>query len=113
MPMEPDLIEMMNDTVVVYPFVSYSAHGAPSYSGTGTTHPVRFENRFQMIKGSDGRDIVARGKLILGPSSTGGLPRMTVQSKVVDISTTAGYKLLWVQEQPDQDGDYYVAAYFG
>ena len=112
MTLDADLTELMWDRAKHQAFTKYDAYGAPTYSAVTTTHPVRVENKFRLLKHKDGRDILAQGRIYFAPSSTGGFPGVTVQSKVT-LSDGTHPRIVLATKEPDDEGTYYECAYFG
>ncbi len=65
------LAARLNSTVTLKTRTGYNVVGDPTYAA-GVTHPARVEHRHQMVVGPTGEDVLARGRVILGPSSSGG-----------------------------------------
>lgn len=112
MALESDLQAMMFERVQVYPFTGYDAYGAPSYSATATTHPARVSLRSKAIKDRLGRDVIAQSRVYIGPSSTGGLPDLDVEDRLVLPDGSNG-SILMVDKLDDEVAAHHVVAYCG
>lgn len=60
----PAVRRLMTESVDIDAFLSRDAYGSPSYAST-ITAPARIEYRTQVIRGRDGRDVVARATVYL------------------------------------------------
>jgi hypothetical protein len=84
--MDPELAEMLTQTITVEPFASEDARGKPSY-GAPTSYRCRRVDRTTVVRTTDGREIVSRGFLIVAPPATiGEKDRLTLDNgRVVPI----------------------------
>jgi hypothetical protein len=72
----------MDQTCTRKAFTGYSAGSAPSYSTTATTYPCRVDEDGRVVVGADGREIFARGYVIVAQSATGGAPAFGLQDQI-------------------------------
>lgn len=91
------------------PFVREDAYGGTGVFGTATTHPCRVTYKSRLLKGADGRDILTTSRIYFGPSSTGGLPGLTVRSRVT-LSDGGVPRIVSVGKYHDDEGPYYEVA---
>lgn len=113
MSLERDLLDLLIDTAVVYAWTGDNAYNQPTWAATGTTHPCRIDRQQRMVTKRDGMQGVSTSVVYLGPSSTGGYPGLTVQSRLV-LSDGTIPDLLMIEQNNDEDGTmYYEAAHCG
>lgn len=60
---------MMADSVTIYAWTGKSVSGAPTYSGTGTSYVCYISMKNHKIIGNDGKEILAKGRVILGSNA--------------------------------------------
>lgn len=68
-----DWLDMMADTVTVYAWTGKSVSGAPTYSGSGTSYPCYISMINHKIVTNDGKEILAKGRVILGSAAVIGV----------------------------------------
>lgn len=71
-------LDMMSDTVDVYPYLSQSVSGVPTYASLPTTYPAYIEMKNHRVIDAIGREVMAKGKVFLGVPAV-----IDVRSKVV------------------------------
>jgi len=102
--------DMMADTITVYPFVSRSVSGAPTYSTTGTTYKAYIHMKNHLVVTRDGKTATARGYIILGSNAVIG-----IEDKIVlpsDYRPTEP-PLLDVNVEPDEAGNHHTKLEIG
>ena len=114
MTLDLGLRDCMLDTVSVASFASQDAYGGRSH-GTAVTYPCRVEHKQTLVRGVDGRNTVAASKVLIGPTSTGGYPGLTVQDKLLINGGTDAPPILAVGRMGDgiSTGTYYEVAFLG
>ena len=90
-------------SLVRYAYSGRGFTGDPSFAASGSTYPCRVEGKQHLVKGGDGRDVLARTIVYVSPTSTGGTPSIGLQDKVV-LPDTSVAKLLAVDTLRDLDG---------
>lgn len=112
MTLDPELAALMTQSVVIQRWVSDDAYGAPQYGATATTFPCRIVRKHQLVLDQQGRQVVSRSVVYIGPSSTG-TPNLTERDKIT-LSDGSQADLLSVQKHVDADGtDHHEVAYCG
>ena len=71
--MDPAFLEMMPDTIVFTPPSAVDKYGKKTFSGTTISIRAHIQNSVEMIKDSEGRDVLAMGKAYLY-----GVPNITL-----------------------------------
>ena len=82
-----DWLDFMPDTVLVYPYSSVGAGGQPSYSATAYSISARIEIGNRIVRDGNGKEVVARGLVILGTVKQGsalGTPGAIYTPNVLD-----------------------------
>jgi hypothetical protein len=93
----------LSQTATRNAFAGYNSRGDASFSTTATTFPVRVAGDQRLVKGPDGRDVLARTAVYVGPSSTGGTPSFTVQDRITLPDDTTP-PIVNVETYPEVDG---------
>ena len=105
-----DWLDMMPDTVTIYPFVSRSASAQPVYSVTGTSYPARVEMRNQMTLDKQGREVMARGRVYLGSNAViGNEDKIVLPTEYVPRNPP----IIAVNIQPDESGNHHTVLFIG
>lgn len=103
-------LDMMADTVTVYPFASRSVAGVPTYSTTGTTYPAYIRMKNKLIVDKGGREILARGYVILGSNAVVGTEdKIVLPSDYVPVNPP----ILGVDISPDENGNHHTTVWIG
>lgn len=71
-----------DQTVTVQARSGTNAYGDPSYSTASASHKARVEGVQRLVKGPDGRDILATTRVFVGCTTAGVVPTVTMESKV-------------------------------
>lgn len=107
-----DWIDFMPDTVTIQAFTGYDGTGQakPTYSSTLATYPCRVELKNHLVIDHLGREIMARGRVIMGTAVVVGM-----QDK---ITLPAGYiplnpPLISVNVVPDENGNHHTTLEIG
>lgn len=78
------LQQRLTQTVTKHPFNGTNAFGDESYStAAAVTYRARVEGLDVETVQVDGREVVARGRVIIGPTSTGGTPSLDLKDKLI------------------------------
>lgn len=101
-----------DQTVTRNAFASYNTRGDRSYSTMANTYVARVEGVQDLVKGPDGRDVIARTRVFVGPTSTGGVPAFTVQDKITLPDNTTP-NILNVATLRDRSGVNHQVVYLG
>jgi len=72
----------MDQTVTVKAHSGYNSVGDVQFSTASASHKARVEKVQRMVKGPDGRDVLATTRVFVGCTTAGVAPTITVQSKV-------------------------------
>ena len=72
----------MDQTVTVSVHSGMNTYGDPQYSTGTASHKARVEGTQRLVKGPDGRDVMARTVVYVGYTTAGVAPTITVQSKL-------------------------------
>ena len=72
----------LNDTCVRKTFTGTNAYGDATYSTTPATFQCRNEEKLHMVVGSNGKDVLARGFLVVGPTTGGTNPTVEPQDLI-------------------------------
>ena len=73
----------MDQTVTVYAHRGYNSVGDVQFSTASASHKARVEKVQRLVKGPDGRDVIATTRVCVGYTTAGVAPTVTVQSKLV------------------------------
>ena len=105
-----EFLDFMPDTVTIYPWTGQSVSGVPSYSGSGTSYPCHIELKNHLIVDAQGREVLARGRVILGTSTVIGIKdKIVLPSEYIPISPP----MLAVNVMPDEGGNHHVTIEIG
>jgi len=99
-------------TLTRYAYSGRLFTGDPSFSTSATTYPCRVEGKQHLVKGGDGRDVLASMVVYVAPTSTGGIPVIALQDKIV-LPDTSVAKLLAVDTLRDLDGVSHLVLHVG
>jgi len=102
----------LNQTVTVAAYAGNNAYGDASYASSATTYVARVEGKQHEVVDTRGQDVLARGMVFIGPTSTGGLPAVKVQDKVTLPDGTTP-PLLAVDTVRDRDGVNHQVLHYG
>jgi hypothetical protein len=102
----------LNQTITVNAFASRNLVGDPTYSTSATTYTAREEQRHHQTVGPDGRDVLSRGLIYVGLSSTGGTPSIKVNDKVTAPDNTIR-PLVNVETLRDRTGIHHQILHYG
>ena len=103
---------LMKQSVTIASTDSYNAVGDKTYN-TGKSYKARVVYGQHQVVDTNGRDVTAAGKTWVGLSSTGGLPSVTVNSKITlpDDSTPP---IINISRYPDETGsNHHEVVHFG
>lgn len=100
-------LELMPSTVTLYPQASRDAYGKQTFSGSGTTVRCRVVPTNDVIRDSNGREVVASGRVLCY-----GTPTVTVDSRLV-LPDGSDAVVIAVQVQNDEDGPHHTVVTFG
>lgn len=76
------LQKRFEQTVTVKAHAGYNSRGDMTFATSASTHKARWDGKQHLVKGPDGRDVMAQGTLYVGPTSTGGAPALTVNAEL-------------------------------
>ena len=99
-------------TLTRYAYSRRMFSGDPVYATSATTYPCRVEGKQHLVKGGDGRDVLARTVVYVAPTSTGGIPVIALQDKIV-LPDTSVAKLLAIDTLRDLDGVSHIVLHCG
>ena len=103
-------LDMMADTVTITPWTSQDVTGKPVYGGTPVTYPAYVEMKNHLIVDAQGREILAKGRVILGTTAVISVKdKITLPSDYVPQSPP----ILAVNLQPDEHGTHHVTIEIG
>lgn len=109
--LDPELMDLMTDTVTVTPWTSDDAYGAPQYAATGTTYPARVEYRAQLVVNRQGREVVSNTTVYFGHNSAGAFPGLTTRDRLTLPDATSP-EILSIKRLTDETGlTHHEAAY--
>lgn len=105
-----EFLDLMSDTVTVYPFTSFASGAGATYSGTGTAYVCHINMKNHMIVTHDGREIMARGRIVFGSVAVIG-----VKDKVVLPAeyTPVSPPILAVNISNDENGNHHTTIEIG
>lgn len=104
MTVETEFGDLMNQTVVVTPGTTGADfYGGPT-AGTASTYKAYVESVQHLVKDQLGRDVMAKTRIYVGQTSTGGLPAVKL-GDIVSISAGHNPKLLAVDTFWDEFGN--------
>ncbi len=105
-----DFLDFMPDSVTIYAWVSQSVSGVPTYSGTGTAYPCRIELKNHLVIDQQGREVMARGRVILGSAAVIGFKdKITLPSEYVPTNPP----IIAVNVVPDEIGNHHTTIEIG
>ena len=101
---------VMNQTVTITKLSTSASsgrdfYGAPSYQSVTTTHRARYVASQHKTVDSQGREVLSRGKVWIGETSTGGVPSMGPKDKLTLPGSTTVTPLLNIETFPDDAGN--------
>lgn len=79
MALDAAFLDMMPNTVVVYPKASLDQYGKRSFSATGASYRCRVQDSDDLIRTDDGREVVISGRVYLYGAPT----TITTDSRIV------------------------------
>lgn len=107
-----DFLDMMSDVVTFYPRTGRDGQGKAVYSPTPSASnvPCRVQMKNHLTVDAKGREVTARGKIILGSTFT-----PDVEDKIV---LPSGYSptsppMIAVNPEPDESGAHHVVIEIG
>jgi hypothetical protein len=111
--LEPELLELMTETVSIRTWIAQTPSGAPSYNPVAQTFPARIQLKSTMVRLKDGREVVARGLAYLAIASLADVP-----SDADELTLPAGYDpqvppILAVQTEMDEGSLHHVVVVLG
>lgn len=109
MAIDPDLLELMPDSVTLYAYSSTDAYGNRTRSATGVPFQCRLMFKTQLMKDDKGRDVVSAGRAILYGDASG----VTVESKI-ELPDGTTPPILSVSGVTDETGlNHHTVVFFG
>ena len=78
MVLDPSFLELMPETISVFPSTSTDSYGKVTYSGTAVETRAYVQETGRVVKTADNRDVYEEGKVIFY-----GNPVITTESKIV------------------------------
>lgn len=106
-----DWLDMMPDTVIFYARTGRDDQGKPVFSSTPSSPiPCRVQMENHLIVDGKGREILARGKIILGSTFA-----PDIEDKIVLPAgyTPASPPMLAVNPEPDESGPHHTTIEIG
>lgn len=106
-----DFLDMMPDTVTIYPFIGNSLDGSgkPAY-GPGVTYPCRVQIKNHIARDSMGREVTARGTLYVGTTVA---PPNTSLLQLGPEFTVTNPPIIDSQPVHDENGPHHVKIEIG
>lgn len=105
-----DFLDFMPDTVTIYRWLSGGVSGAPTYSSSGAPYSARIEMKNRLVISSEGREVLARGRVILGTMVAPSVKdKIVLPSEYIPISPP----ILAVNLVSDEDGAHHVVLEIG
>lgn len=105
-----EFLDFMADTVTIYAWTGQSVSGVPSYSVSGTTYTCRVELANHLIVDAQGREVLARGRIIMGTTTTIGIKdKIVLPAEYIPTSPP----ILAVNVEPDENGNHHVTLEIG
>ena len=106
--MESELVELLGQTLTVYPYQSFNQYGEATFSTSGTTYAARIEEKPTMVINQFGEETIASHTVYV--NSTAGID---LTSRVV-LPDGSEPNLIRSDIQPDVDGTvHHVVLFFG
>lgn len=102
-------LDMMADTVTVYPLTGRASDGKPTYSATGVSYPAYVNMKNHLVVDRQGRTVTARGYAILGTTTVIGIEDKVVLPAEYTPTTPP---LIDVNVQTDKSGNHHVKLVF-
>lgn len=105
-----DFLDMMPDTVTIYAFQSQTVAGLPTYATTGTPYRCHIRMKNHMIVDAAGREILARGRIVLGTRNVISVKdKIVLPSEYVPVSPP----ILAVNVATDESGNHHTTVEIG
>ena len=93
----------LDDTCVRKTFLSVNAYGDAVYSTSVATFQCRNEEKLHMVVGSNGKDVLARGFLVVGPTTGGTNPTVEPQD-LITLSDGTKPPIVMIETYADSPG---------
>lgn len=103
-------LDMMSDTVTITPWTSQSGSGVPTYGGTAYTITCRIEMKNHLIIDNQGREIMARGRIIMATTT---IPSILDQITLPSDYVPTNPPILAVNVEPDDISSHHVTLEIG
>ena len=87
---DQDFDELLWDAVTVNVFSTVSAYGTPSYSTSASTYDALVEWEEHKVLNSEGQEVLARGRVFIGQTTTGGVPPLLTPKDRLTLSASWG-----------------------
>jgi hypothetical protein len=101
---DPELLDLMTETITVEPFAGETGRGVRSY-GSASTYQCRIVGKRRMVRDAQGEEIVSTRTIYLGSA-----PGVTVRDRLT-LPNGDQPMILSVASTPDEDGTYYETIY--
>lgn len=76
------LATRLTSTVTVWAFTGMNSRGDRTFATSASKYPARLEALQHFVQGKDGRDVLAKSRCFVGPTTAGTAPTITVEDKV-------------------------------
>lgn len=97
------IMRRLNDTCTRKTFVSVNVYGDATYSTATATYQCRREEKLHMVVGSNGKDVLARGFLVVGPTTGGTNPTVEPQD-LITLSDGTNPPIVMIETYAASDG---------
>lgn len=90
-----------------------SFYGDPSVSTSASTYAARVEGKQHLVKGPDGRDVLARTVVYVGTTSTGGTPSGIGVNDLITLPDGSTPPILAVDTMRDGNSVHHAVVHCG
>lgn len=105
-----EFLDFMADTVTINAWTGQSVSGVPTYSSSAVTYPAYIEMKNHFIIGSEGRQVMAKGRVFLGTNAMVSVKdKITLPAEYVPASPP----ILAVNRANDEGGSHHTTLEIG
>lgn len=112
MSLEPELLQLLTETVVLERWTGQSTYGKPAFSGP-TSYPARIELKSLIIRLKDGRQAAARGTVYVGITNIADIPTVADLLTLPNTYIPRTPPILDVQTEQDETNLHHVKLIIG